>query len=87
MPGEPATVPLRSPAKDDEQSTQAGTDPSGDAVHAQLAELLGRRRPFFRWVALRTVRARLLADDVVQEAFRAGSSTPARPVARSSPGC
>ncbi len=69
--GEPVTVPLRRPVMDDGQSTQEAPTEAGNAVLSQLAELFRRRHRFFVRVALRTVRDRLLADDVVQEAFLA----------------
>ncbi len=55
----------------DQQSAHLAPAEAPDAVLGELAELFRCRRPFFVRVALRTVRDRLLADDVVQEAFLA----------------
>ena len=69
--GEPTMEALRIPAMDGDLSARVAPAEAPDAVLSELAELFGRRRLFFVWVALRTVRDRLLADDVVQEAFLA----------------
>jgi len=69
--GEPAADPLRRPLMHNQPPARVAPAEAPDAVLSELAELFRCRRPFFVRVALRTVRDRLLADDVVQEAFLA----------------